>query len=109
MKNELKKGVNANMSIIIDGYINALNNNNIPYHHRTYLLSKLNGIKTYIYGKLPKDIQQMFTHLILKTVPSNYVEYTVSGTDVSSKYLSERSVMIQRSFLTECINSASDY
>ena len=109
MKQELQKGVNADMGKIIDAYISAVKANTLPIHHKTYLLSKLNGIRTYIYGQLPKDIQQMFTHLISKTVPSNYVEYEITGNDVSSKYLSERSVMIQRMFIEECITSASEY
>ena len=109
MKEELNKGVNADMGKIIDAYITAIKNNTLPIHHKTYLLSKLNGIRTYIYGQLPTDIQQMFTHLVSKTVPSNYVEYKIEGNDVGSKYLSERSVTIQRMFIEECINSASEY
>lgn len=109
MKDELEKGVNADMGKIIDAYIAAINANTLPIHHKTYLLSKLNGIRTYIYGQLPIDIQQMFTHLVSKTVPSNYVEYKIEGNDVGSKYLYERSVTIQRMFIEECINSASEY
>lgn len=109
MKEELNKGVNADMGKIINAYITAIKNNTLPIHHKTYLLSKLNGIRTYIYGQLPIDIQQMFTHLVSKTVPSNYVEYKIEGNDVGSKYLSERSVTIQRMFIEECINSASEY
>ena len=97
------------MGKIIDAYITAIKNNTLPIHHKTYLLYKLKGIRTYIYGQLPTDIQQMFTHLVSKTVPSNYVEYKIEGNDVGSKYLSERSVTIQRMFIEECINSASEY
>lgn len=96
---------------IIEDYLNLYATKKLPLLHRTYLTSKLRGIQKYIYGgKIEADLVLSLTHQLEKTMPSNYVEYNIALTGVTDlRYLTERPVLLQKTMLKECINTAIEY
>lgn len=96
---------------IIEDYLNLYATKKLPLLHRTYLTSKLRGIQKYIYGgKIEADLVLSLTHQLEKTMPSNYVEYNIALTGVTDlRYLTERPVLLQKTMLKECMNTAIDY
>jgi hypothetical protein len=109
-KEELAKDSKADFGKIIDLYLNAVGNNEIKNAHLTYLTNKLRGIKHFIYdGRIPEELSVVFTHLVEKTVPSSYVQYDIMGNDAAIKYLTERHILLQKTFLEECIDTAAEY
>lgn len=79
--------------------------------HVTYLTNKLRAIQKFIYGNyISEDLTEMFTHLIEKTVPSSYLEYTIQDNGKTKlTYLTERYILLQQYFLRDCIKTASNY
>lgn len=96
---------------IIEDYLNLYATKKLPLLHRTYLTSKLRGIQKYIYGgKIEADLVLSLTHQLEKTMPSNYVEYNIALTGVTDlRYLTERPVLLQKTMLKECMNTAIEY
>lgn len=113
IQDELKKGVNMDMVKLLSMYEEALSTNkNITPEHITYLRSKLAGIKRFVYSpKMSKDVKDMFTHLMEKTVLSNYISYTQVDTKVPMeiKNLTERTILMQNRFIDDVISAASTY
>lgn len=96
---------------IIEDYLNLYATKKLPLLHRTYLTSKLRGIQKYIYGgKIEADLVLSLTHQLEKTMPSNYIEYNITLTGATDlRYLTERPVLLQKTMLIECMNTAIDY
>lgn len=96
---------------IIEDYLNLYATKKLPLLHRTYLTSKLRGIQKYIYGgKIEADLVLSLTHQLEKTMPSNYVEYNIALTgETDLRYLTERPVLLQKTMLKECMNTAIEY
>lgn len=96
---------------IIEDYLNLYATKKLPLLHRTYLTSKLRGIQKYIYGgKIEADLVLSLTHQLEKTMPSNYIEYNITLTGTTDmRYLTERPVLLQKTMLKECMNTAIDY
>lgn len=106
----LAEDSNADFGKIIGMYLDSVKGKKVKDAHITYLTNKLRGIKHFIYGnKIPDELKIVFTHLVEKTVPSSYIQYDIVGTDATVKYLTERSILLQRTFLNECVDTAAEY
>ena len=109
---EAKKGANANLNIIIDKYLQALNNKSLPTEHITYLQNKLRGIQRFIYSdNMSTPIKQMFTNLMFKTVLSSYISYSsdpISG-NLTGRNLTDRPISIERFGIVDVVRAASTY
>lgn len=110
--NELKKGANANMNIVINKYLQVLNSKALPPEHITYLQNKLRGIQKFIYSdNMAPQIKQMFTNLMSKTVLSSYISYSTDpiSNNLTSKNLTDRPVSIERFGIVDVVKAASNY
>jgi hypothetical protein len=110
--NELKKGANANMNIVINKYLQALNSKALPPEHITYLQNKLRGIQKFVYSdNMAPQIKQMFTNLMSKTVLSSYISYSTDpiSNNLTSKNLTDRPVSIERFGIVDVVKAASNY
>ena len=111
VRQEIDKGVRANMQFIIDKYIESLDR--IPDEYKISNLSKLRGIAKYIFAEtMDEDIKAMFIHIMNKTVPATYVSYTATEDkdgriELAVSDLSERPIKMQNFFVHEVINAAS--
>jgi hypothetical protein len=112
-RSELSKGVKADMSVLIDAYINnILSNRIISKNYRTYLLDKLRGIKKFIYSpQMSSEIKAMFTQMAFKTVPSQYIAYGFDPQKktIASRDLKERPVSQQAYDIRSLIQASGFY
>lgn len=109
-KSELQNGVNANMSMLIDKYLEYLNQGVIVNaKHKSYLQNKLRGIKHFIYdSNLSKEVKDTFTATASKTKPASYVsyEYDTTAKELSPKDLIERPISIESYTLSDLLKGA---
>lgn len=99
------------MQKVISAFITYLENTKSQGYapHKTYLLGKLRGISKYVFARnMPTHFKAMFTHMMMKTVPSSYVSYVFNEKDGNkTSYITERPVMLQRNFLSDTVNGAA--
>lgn len=109
---ELHKGVEANVPLLIDAYLQNLQEDKIQSeNHKSYLQNKLRGIKKFIYAdEMDLTVKAMFTQMILKTVPASYTAYEYDSVTktINSKDLKERPVS-QQSYALKSLIQASSY
>ena len=100
----------SRMKTVIESYIDYLKNSSSGYApHKTYLLGKLRGIASYVFASgMPKHFKAMFTHMMMKTVPSSYVSYVFNENDGNKvSYITERPVLLQRNFLSDTVDGSA--
>ena len=95
----------SNMHSIIKAFIKYLTESeNVNTSHVTYLVDKLRGLQKYLFsGRVPEHFRQMFTHMMLKTVPSAYVSYVISDESSKVQHITERPIMLQQKFLNDAV------
>lgn len=111
IKKELTKGVTRDMRKLLDLFSEALRTSKIDPEHRTYLYSKLNGIRKFIYDPdMDENIKIMFTHLMDKTVLSSYISYTINDQGLlENTNITDRPLKLQGSFINDVVNASSEY
>ena len=95
----------SNMQSIITAFIKYLTESeNVNTSHVTYLVDKLRGLQKYLFSeRVPEHFRQMFTHMMLKTVPSAYVSYVMSDESSKVQHITERPIMLQQKFLNDAV------
>ena len=110
---ELHKGVNADISTLLTEYLKVLKSTGInDENHRTYLHNKIRSIQKFLYNKeMPTEIQNMFTQMAFKTVPSSYVTYEWDNVlkIISGRDLKERPILYQQYTISNIIQGSVYY
>jgi len=93
LKEEYFKGSQINMNKVIDAYLDYINSDTgFKSEHKTFLKSKLNGIKYNIYkSNMRDDLRDMFTRMFYETIPMEYRTYgtyngVFKGTDLRESW-----------------------
>ena len=104
LKEEYFKGSQINMVKVIDEYLDYINSDRgFKSEHKTFLKSKLNGIKYKIYkSNMRDDIKNMFTRMFYETIPMEYRTYGVyngvfKGTDLKENWINNQNYRLQDS------------
>lgn len=110
VRDEVFKGAKADMTSIIDAYLNFLSKADDYTDHVSYLHSKLRAIKKFIYeSDLHPDLKNTFTAMFTKTVPVSYrAYYQDAEAGIMSKSLKEQFTNVQ-SFRFNDVVRASVY
>ena len=111
IREELKKGDKANMYKVIDAYVNYLQRQNEKsidqYYqsHISYLIGKLNGIKTFLFRSdsdpsvqaIDDTLKSIFKQMFYKNVQINYIGYEINsenyhleGKDLKSSFINNQ-------------------
>ena len=104
LKEEYFKGSQINMNKVIDEYLDYINSDTgFKSEHKTFLKSKLNGIKYNIYrSNMREDLRDMFTRMFYETVPMEYRTYgtyngVFKGTDLRESWVNNQNYRLQDS------------
>lgn len=111
VREELKKGDKANMYKVIDAYVNYLqrqSEKSIDQYYQThisYLIGKLNGIKTFLFRSDPDPsvqaiddtLKSIFKQMFYKNVQMSYIGYEMNsenyhleGKDLKSSFINNQ-------------------
>jgi hypothetical protein len=111
VREELKKGDKANMYKVIDAYVNYLQRQNErsidQYYqsHISYLIGKLNGIKTFLFRSdsepsaqaIDDTLKSIFKQMFYKNIQMSYVGYEMNsenyhleGKDLKSSFINNQ-------------------
>lgn len=111
VREELKKGDKANMYKVIDAYVNYLQRQNErsidQYYqsHISYLIGKLNGIKTFLFRSdsdpsvqaMDDTLKSIFKQMFYKNVQMSYIgyetnseNYHLEGKDLKSSFINNQ-------------------
>jgi hypothetical protein len=106
------------MPDVIDAFYDFITGSKSFAEEKTSLLDQLRAIQKLIFSEsMPLEIRLIFTHNILKQVPSTYVSYSNGTVDFGNEKvtgicptnLTERLIAIEKYILDEKIKAQSKY